>query len=315
MGDENPICTLGDYNRPSREGYQNNIELLDGNNVVLLRSDTIRLVQNGCSFHELRFEDPNQHLKDLLKLVNSLDLNVANRERTRLQNDGDIMFVEITKKYDDSSEEESEEDESVVTRELGVEYFDKFPTRSELTYHKYFMCALILSLFLRNPIIVGGCPSNHKIPCNIGHVHLEKAYIDLNSPINIMTCMQYNWIMRKQLEPKEDHEGIRGISNFTGRIEGMHIFVGNFTYVLDFMIVEDIRIVKFANGTDEIAYKMPYKIEQFNSLSDLEKEHTKSIYVRNEEDKRRGVDYVMNKILGFYKECLELGPEYLTGLE
>ncbi|GKC32103.1 hypothetical protein Tco_1039397 [Tanacetum coccineum] len=36
---------------------------------------------------------------------------------------------------------------------------------------------------------------------------------------------------------------------------------------------------------------------------------------RNEEDKRRGVDYVMNKILGFYKECLELGPEYLTGLE
>ncbi|GJR88897.1 MAK10-like protein [Tanacetum coccineum] len=85
MGDENPICTLGDYNRPSHEGYQNTIELLDGNNVVPLRSDTIRLVQNGCSFHELRFEDPNQHLKDLLKLVDSLDLDVANRERTRLR--------------------------------------------------------------------------------------------------------------------------------------------------------------------------------------------------------------------------------------
>ncbi|GJT60866.1 putative reverse transcriptase domain-containing protein [Tanacetum coccineum] len=35
---------------------------------------------------------------------------------------------------------------------------------------------------------------------------------------------------------------------------------------------------------------------------------------RNEEDKRRGVDYVISKILGFYKECLELGPEYLTGV-
>ncbi|GJT24930.1 hypothetical protein Tco_0894867 [Tanacetum coccineum] len=98
----------------------------------------------------------------------------------------------------------------------------------------------------------------------------------------------------------------------------MHVFVGNFTYVIDFMIVEDIcsiidpglsqvvlgkpfveisnmthdpheRVVKFTNGTDEIAYKMPYKIEQYNSLSDLEKEHTKSIYLRNEEDKRRGV--------------------------
>ncbi|GJV07155.1 hypothetical protein Tco_1344811 [Tanacetum coccineum] len=50
-------------------------------------------------------------------------------------------------------------------------------------------------------------------------------------------------------------------------------------------------------------------------MSDLEKEHTKSVYLRNEEDKRRGVEYVMSKILGFYKECLELGPEYLTGMD
>ena len=59
---------------------------------------------------------------------------------------------------------------------------------------------------------------------------------------------------------------------------------------------------------------MPHKIEQYNSLSDLKKEHTKSVYLRNEEDKIRGVEYVMSKILGFYKECLELGPEYLTGV-
>ncbi|GJW87048.1 shikimate O-hydroxycinnamoyltransferase [Tanacetum coccineum] len=53
------------------------------NNVVPLRSDTIRLVQNGCSFHGLWSEDPNQHLKDFLKLVDSLHLNVDNKERTR----------------------------------------------------------------------------------------------------------------------------------------------------------------------------------------------------------------------------------------
>ncbi|GKB62393.1 hypothetical protein Tco_0918579 [Tanacetum coccineum] len=74
-------------------------------------------------------------------------------------------------------------------------------------------------------------------------------------------------------------------------------------------------VVRFTNGNDEVAYKMPHKIEQYNSLSNLEKEHTKSVYLRNEEDKRRGVEYVMSKILGFYKECLELGPEYLTGIE
>ncbi|GJV87979.1 MAK10-like protein [Tanacetum coccineum] len=73
--DENPIRTLGDYSKPSHEGYRNTIELPVGNNVVPLRSDTIRLVQNGCSFHGIRSKDPNQHLKDFLKLVDSLDLD------------------------------------------------------------------------------------------------------------------------------------------------------------------------------------------------------------------------------------------------
>ncbi|GKA27481.1 hypothetical protein Tco_0713649 [Tanacetum coccineum] len=83
--DENPICTLEDYYRPSDEGYRNTIELPEGNNVVPLRSDAIRLVQNGCSFHRLWSEDPKQHLKDFLKLMDSLNLDVVNRERTCLR--------------------------------------------------------------------------------------------------------------------------------------------------------------------------------------------------------------------------------------
>ncbi|GJS30782.1 hypothetical protein Tco_0491402 [Tanacetum coccineum] len=43
MGDENPIRILRDYSRPSHEGCQNTIELLNGN----LRSDTIRLSAGG----------------------------------------------------------------------------------------------------------------------------------------------------------------------------------------------------------------------------------------------------------------------------
>ncbi|GKD35071.1 hypothetical protein Tco_1250580 [Tanacetum coccineum] len=85
MGDENPIHTLGDFSKPSHEGYRNTIELLIGNNMVPFQSDIIRLVQNGCSFHGLWSEDPNQHLKDFLKLVDSLDLDRENKERTRLR--------------------------------------------------------------------------------------------------------------------------------------------------------------------------------------------------------------------------------------
>nr|GEY04855.1 reverse transcriptase domain-containing protein [Tanacetum cinerariifolium] len=54
----NLVHTLGDYSKPSHKGYRNTIEILEGSNVVPLRSDTICLVQNGYSFHRLRSEDP-----------------------------------------------------------------------------------------------------------------------------------------------------------------------------------------------------------------------------------------------------------------
>ncbi|GJR06482.1 hypothetical protein Tco_0529466 [Tanacetum coccineum] len=142
--------------------------------------------------------------------------------------DGEVMFIEIVNKNEDFCKEEPE------AGGLEVEIFDAFLTRSELAYHKYLMCGPIPSIFLRNPIITEGCPSNLKIPCNIGHVHVD-------SPLNIMTRMMYNWIMRIKLDPRENSD--RGVSNFTGRIKGMHVFVGNFAYVTDFMIVEDISSI------------------------------------------------------------------------
>ncbi|GKD54455.1 zinc finger, CCHC-type containing protein [Tanacetum coccineum] len=42
MGDANPIRTLGFYSKLSHEGYKNTIELLVGNNMAPLRSDSIR---------------------------------------------------------------------------------------------------------------------------------------------------------------------------------------------------------------------------------------------------------------------------------
>ncbi|GJY36041.1 hypothetical protein Tco_0421419 [Tanacetum coccineum] len=50
------------------------------------------------SFHGLRSEDPNQHLKDFLKLVESLDLDVANRERKRLREEDAPYWTTLSKK-------------------------------------------------------------------------------------------------------------------------------------------------------------------------------------------------------------------------
>ncbi|GJU78187.1 MAK10-like protein [Tanacetum coccineum] len=212
------------------------------------------------------------------------------------EDDGEVMFIEIMQDDGEPQNEGPNEGEGVTTEEPVVEYFDTFLNRDELTYHRYLMSGPIPLIFLRNPIIMEGCPYNLKIPCNIGHVHIKKAYIDLNSPFNIMTRMMYNWIMGRKLDPRENTNG--GVSNFIGRIKGMHVFIGNFTYIIDFMIVEDISsiidprlsqvvlgrpfvemsnmthdppegVVRFTEGTDEVAYKMPHKIEQYNSLSDL----------------------------------------------
>ncbi|GJX77146.1 retrotransposon ORF1 [Tanacetum coccineum] len=155
--------------------------------------------------------------------------------------DGDVMFIEIVQKHDNSRDKEPE------AGEQEVEYFDTFPTRSELMYHKKFHL----------------CPRLHIIDPRLSQVVLGKPFVDISN----MT-----------------HDPPEGV-------------------------------VRFTNRTDEIAYKMPHNIEQYNLLSNLEKEHTKSVYLRNEKDRKRGVEYMMNKILGFYKEFLELGPECVTGMD
>ncbi|GJR78762.1 hypothetical protein Tco_0149547 [Tanacetum coccineum] len=66
MGDENPIRTLGDYSKPSHEGNKNTIELPIGNNVVPLRSDTIRLLAIGLNVFQ---QDPLPHGRIFVAVV------------------------------------------------------------------------------------------------------------------------------------------------------------------------------------------------------------------------------------------------------
>nr|GEW12019.1 MAK10-like protein [Tanacetum cinerariifolium] len=213
--------------------------------------------------------------------------------------------IELIKNNDCPSNKELDEYDDVLG-EAGFwgHHFDKFPTRSELAYHKCLMSAPIPSMILSDHFNEGGNPLNLKIPCSIEHVHIGRAYIDLDSPIYIMTRTFYNWIMTNPLEPRKDSKSHGRISNFTGKIRGMPIFVGYFTYASDFMIVEDISsvidprmspvvlgkpffelpnmtydlslgVAKFTNEIEKIANKMPYKIEQYDSFLDMEKENKK----------------------------------------
>nr|GEU48054.1 retrotransposon Orf1 [Tanacetum cinerariifolium] len=404
MGDENPIRTLGDYSKPSHEGYRNTIELSVGNNVVPLRSDTIRLVQNRCSFHRLRSKDPIQHLKDFLKLVDSLDLDGDNRKRTLVPMTLNIAWKtsnmplltthprvpikrETSKFEADFKQHQSEMTNKIDTvlkaitdRIAGALPSDTFKNpklsvSSVLSARSYPITDPQCSTQIHGSInAITDQPKqqsdshNDKTeeneeeekdsPENTQSTPLDPSVSFITKKVlnSIHSSNRSDWFphrpmlnsftpkrkMAIKLDPSENSSV--GVSSFTWRIKGMHVFVGNFTYVVDFMTVEGISsiinlrlsqvvlgkpfieisnmthdpsegVVRFTNGNDEVAYKMPHKIEQYNSLSNLEKEHTKSVYLRSDEDKRKGVECVMSKILRFYKKCLELGPEYLTGVD
>ncbi|GJU04599.1 hypothetical protein Tco_1121029 [Tanacetum coccineum] len=79
-----------------------------------------------------------------------------------------------------------------------------------------------------------------------------------------MTRMTYNWIMRRKLVPRENTNG--GVSNFTGRIKGMHVFIGNFTYIVDFMILEDISSI-IDPRLSQVVLGRPF-VEMFNMTHD-----------------------------------------------
>ncbi|GJW57996.1 hypothetical protein Tco_0104727 [Tanacetum coccineum] len=98
--------------------------------MVPLRSDTIRLVQNGCSFHGLRSEDPNQHLKDFLKLVDSLDLDGS-------------TFVGETLRKSDQLHQTFEKSSIAMTRKL-YDMIELPKSQPKRTYNEDLECKIVM---------------------------------------------------------------------------------------------------------------------------------------------------------------------------
>ena len=117
-------------------------------------------------------------------------------------------------------------------------------------------------------------------------MYRKHTYIDLKAPMNVMSKLYYSWIMNEELKPRQDPYNPNRLCNFVGRIKGLHVFVGNFVYQCNFMILEDVTgiidqflceivlgksfveaskmsydrdegIVKFSNGIESIKYRMP----------------------------------------------------------
>ncbi|GJY25391.1 protein kinase-like domain, concanavalin A-like lectin/glucanase domain protein [Tanacetum coccineum] len=210
-----------------------------------------------------------------------------------------------------------------------VEYFDTFPTLEELGYHEWLLKYPKPS-WVKAKIRTGNL-NNIKISCMIGHFLKRQAYIDLESPINVMSKQHYKWIMSKGLESRHKPSNPSKNNNFVGRVRGLKVFVGNFTYECNFMILEDTTsiidhhlgevvfgkpfvretglvydqeegTVVFEKDNKKITFKMPHKMETFNHI-DFKDVDTNSIppFVLENND---------NHGKTYYSDSLILGPKY-----
>nr|GEU63942.1 zinc finger, CCHC-type [Tanacetum cinerariifolium] len=215
MGDENPIRTLKDYSRPSHESYRNTIELPGRNNVVPLRSDSIRLVQNGCLFHGLQYEDLNKHRKDFLKLVDSLELDVANKERMHL-----CLFLFSLRDQASNWLERLPAGsistwEDLTTRESLSEAWTRFKDLLQKVPHHVhaLMCNVILDKYIKSlelgengfAFIQGEMPKKKgsriiPLPCRLGDFKPFDTLADLGSCVNLIPLYLFKRLKIRLLE-------------------------------------------------------------------------------------------------------------------
>ncbi|GJY72478.1 protein kinase-like domain, concanavalin A-like lectin/glucanase domain protein [Tanacetum coccineum] len=210
-----------------------------------------------------------------------------------------------------------------------IEYFDTFHTLEELEYHEWLLKYPKPS-WVRAKIRTGNL-NNIKISCKIGHFLKRQAYIDLESPINVMSKQHYKGIMNNGLESRQKPSNPSKNSNFVGRVRGLKVFVLNFTYECNFMILEDTTsiidhhlggvvfgklfsrktglvydqeegTVTVEKDNKKITFKMPHKMEAFNHIDfkDVNIDSILPFVLENNDD--RGKTY--------YSESLTLGPEY-----
>ncbi|GJT12849.1 hypothetical protein Tco_0859891 [Tanacetum coccineum] len=140
-----------------------------------------------------------------------------------------------------------------------------------------------------------GDPNNLKFPCMIGNKFIPNAYIDIDLPMNITSLAYYNDIRRKGFEYKGE--------NFVGIGKDMHVFIGNMSHIMDFIILKSIEA-----NMDPSLSQDPKRSELTSEGHDL----FSSRIILSEDDYDRGCERPSDLESGFYKDVNKLGPEYRT---
>ncbi|GJY95364.1 protein kinase-like domain, concanavalin A-like lectin/glucanase domain protein [Tanacetum coccineum] len=138
--------------------------------------------------------------------------------------------------------------------------------------------------------------------------------------------------MSKRLEPRRKSSNPKKVCNFIGRVKGLKVFVENFTYKCDFVVIEDTTSVidhdlgsvvfgkpfveatglvydikegtiTFEKDKEKIVFKMPHKMEMFKHIDfmDIKTDRIPPFVIESDDDNSKKIHY---------SDSLDLGPEY-----
>ncbi|GJX51923.1 reverse transcriptase domain-containing protein [Tanacetum coccineum] len=147
------------------------------------------------------------------------------------------------------------------------------------------------------------CAHNLKFSCMIGFEFTHVNFYPLLY-VNVMSKEFHNSIMKDKMEYKGDNV-VRALMN-------VPIFVGTFSAMTDFAVLEDMDAYR-DEGMGDIIVGEPFLREVRIKTKRLEGIITlyNGADEVSEKDVKNGISYAYQKLKGFYKEVLNLGPDYI----
>ncbi|GJT26725.1 hypothetical protein Tco_0907000 [Tanacetum coccineum] len=172
---------------------------------------------------------------------------------------------------------------------------------------------------------------NLKFSCMIGFEFTHVNFFPLLYA-NVMSKKFHNSIIKDKMVYKGD--------NVIGTLMNVPIFVGTFFVVTDFVVMEDMDayhdegmgdvivgepilrevgikarrfdiMITIYNGDDEVTYQMVRSHPRFINHTNKQCNKIPPLLKVSEKDERKGISHAYQKLKGFYKGVLNLGPDYI----
>ncbi|GJS67168.1 putative reverse transcriptase domain-containing protein [Tanacetum coccineum] len=150
--------------------------------------------------------------------------------------------------------------------------------------------------------------------------------------VNVMSKKFHNSIMKEKLEYKGN--------NVVGALMNIPIFVGTFSIMTDFAVLENMDayrdegmgdvifgdpflrevgiktgrfegMITIYKGDDEVTYQMVQSHSRFKNHTNEQCSKIPPLLKISDEDKMNGISHSYQKLKGFYKGVLILGPDYI----